>query len=386
MIRVRLERREETPLYLQILIPIASVVVALILCSGLIWLSGTDVIEAYELLLFSTFQSGYDIQDTLVKASPLLFTGLAVLVAFRAKFWNIGAEGQLMAGAIAACFIGQREWLPAFSLIPLMIVAAAIFGALWALLPALLKVRLKVDDVVTTLLLNFIMLYGVTALLEGPWRDPRSGYPNSPSVRYEAEFPLLPFLNVHLGVLLALLSAVLIWWVFARTTLGFSIRAVGHNPAAASYAGMKVGRVIVIAALVSGALAGLAGAGEVGGVRFQVTSDLSSGYGYAGIVIATLAELNPLGAIPAAFFFAIIFNGAGTMARATGVPIYLADVIQGVALVSMVAGRLFAVYRLRLLPSPLAGEGQGGGKNEGHDGVLPPSPSLPRKGGEGAPA
>ena len=131
-------------------------------------------------------------QDTLVKAAPLLLTGLAVVVAFRAKFWNIGAEGQLMAGAIAACFIGQREFLPAFSLVPLMIVGAAVFGALWALLPALLKVRLKVDDVVTTLLLNFIMLYGVTALLEGPWRDPKSGYPNSPSIRPEAEFPLLP--------------------------------------------------------------------------------------------------------------------------------------------------------------------------------------------------
>ena len=172
MIRFRLERRQDTPLYLQVVIPIAAVIVTLILCSGLVWLSGANVAEAYSLLLFSTFRSGYDIQDTLVKASPLLFTGLAVLVAFRAKFWNIGAEGQLMAGAIAACFIGEREWLPAFSLIPLMIVAAAIFGALWALLPALLKVKLKVDDVVTTLLLNFIMLYGVTALLEGPVARP----------------------------------------------------------------------------------------------------------------------------------------------------------------------------------------------------------------------
>ena len=363
MIRLRLERREDTPLYLQILIPIASVIVALIICSGLVWLSGVSVVEAYKLLLLSTFESKYDIQDTLVKAAPLLLTGLAVLVAFRAKFWNIGAEGQLMAGACAACFIGQREFLPALSLVPLMIVAAACVGALWALLPALLKVKLKVDDVVTTLLLNFIMLYGVTALLEGPWRDPRSGYPNSPSVRFEAEFPFLPFINVHLGVVLALVASILVWWIFARTTLGFRIRAVGHNPAAASYAGMNVGRVILIAALISGALAGLAGAGEVGGVRFQVTSDLSSGYGYAGIVVATLAELNPLGAIPAALFFAIIFNGAGTMARATGVPIYLADVIQGVALVSMVAGRLFALYRLRIVhaPSPLAGEGWGGG-------------------------
>ena len=403
MIRVRLERRQETPLWLQIAIPIAAVIVTLVLCSGLVALSGANVVEAYKLLLFSTFQSGYDIEDTLVKAAPLLLTGLAVVVAFRAKFWNIGAEGQLMAGAIAACYIGEREWLPAFSLVPLMIVAAAIFGALWALLPALLKVKLKVDDVVTTLLLNFIMLYGVTALLEGPWRDPRSGYPNSPSIRTEAEFPILPWLNVHLGVLIALVAALLVGWMMARTTLGFRIRAVGHNPAASEYAGIKVGRVILVAALVSGALAGLAGAGEVGGVRYQVTSDLSSGYGYAGIVIATLAELNPLGAVPAALFFAIIFNGAGTMARATGVPIYLADVIQGIALVSMVAGRLFAVYRLRLIPSPRnsgvpellspdrtsgtpdvrPGEGQGGGKAA--TSTFPPPLAPPRKGeGEGA--
>ena len=140
MIRVRLERRQESPLYLQIAIPIAAVIVTLVLCSGLVALSGANVIEAYRQLLFSTFESKYDIQDTLVKASPLLFTGLAVLVAFRAKFWNIGAEGQLMAGAIAACFIGEREWLPAFALVPLMVIGAAIFGALWALLPALLKV------------------------------------------------------------------------------------------------------------------------------------------------------------------------------------------------------------------------------------------------------
>jgi simple sugar transport system permease protein len=395
MIRVRLERRQETPLALQVLIPIASVVVALVLCAGLVALAGADIGEAYRLLLLSTFQSRYDVQDTLVKAAPLLFTGLAVVVAFRAKFWNIGAEGQLMAGAIAACFIGQREFLPAVGLVPLMVLGAALFGALWALLPALLKVRLRVDDVVTTLLLNFIMLYGVTALLEGPWRDPRSGYPNSPSVRVGAEFPLLPGLNVHLGVLLALLAAIAVWWMLTRTTLGFKIRAVGYNPAAANYAGIPVGRTIIAAALISGALAGLAGAGEVGGVRFQVTSDLSSGYGYAGIVIATLAELNPLGAVPAALFFAIIFNGAGTMARATGVPIYLAEVIQGVALVCMVAGRLFAAYKLRVGRSPaaLAGEGRGGGtivERRSSSAVdlgaraLPP-PVTPSRKGEGNP-
>jgi simple sugar transport system permease protein len=346
--RLRLERREETPLHIQILLPLAAILVALVLCGALVRLAGANVLEAYSILFRSNFQTTYDIQDMLVKAAPLLFTGLAVVVAFRAKFWNIGAEGQLMAGAIAAAYIGERAWLPAFSLVPLMVAGAAVLGALWALLPALLKVKLKVDDVVSTLLLNFIMLYGVTALLEGPWRDPKSGYPNSPSIRPEAEFPILAGYQMHLGILLALIAAIAIWWMLARTTLGFHIRAVGHNPAAANYAGVPVGRVIVIAALISGALAGLAGAGEVGGVRYQVTADLTSGYGYAGIVIATLAELNPLGAIPAALFFAIIFNGAGTMSRTLGVPIYLADVIQGVALMTMVAVRLFATYRLRV--------------------------------------
>src|SRR5262249_5919926 len=159
-------------------------------------------------------------------------------VAFRAKFWNIGAEGQLMAGAVVAGFIGERAFLPAFTLVPLMIVGAAAAGALWALLPALLNVRLKVDDVVTTLLLHSIMLSGVMALLEGPWKDPRGGYPNSPSVRPEAEFPILAGSELHLGVFLALIATVIIWWVMTRTTLGFAIRAVGHNPAAANYAGI----------------------------------------------------------------------------------------------------------------------------------------------------
>ena len=348
MIRFRLARRQETPLSVQLILPVAAVIAALILCSTLVWLSGTPVLEAYKLLFLSTFETSDDLLDTLVKASPLMFTGLAVAVAFRAKFWNIGAEGQLMAGACAAAYVGERTWLPGFSLVPLMILSAAVAGAFWAAVPALLKVKLKVDDVVTTLLLNSIILYGVMALLEGPWKDPKSGYPNSPVIRPEAEYPILAGYSLHLGVVLSVIAALLIWWMMKRTTLGFAIRAVGENQAAARYAGMPVGQVIVVAALISGGLAGLAGAGEIAGVRFRVTSDLTSGYGYAGIVIATLAELNPLGVIPAALFFAILFNGAGTMARTTGVPIYLADVIQGVALLTMVAGRLFTTYRLRL--------------------------------------
>jgi len=351
MIRIRLERRTDTPAWMQIVLPILAVIAALLICSALVALAGAPVLDAYSTLFLSTFQTLYDVQDTLVKASPLIWTGLAVAVAFRAKFWNIGAEGQLVAGAMAAGFIGQRAFLPAPLLIPLMLLGAMAAGAAWALVPALLKVKLKVDDVVTTLLLNSVMLYGLMGLLEGPWKDPVSNYPNSPMIREEAQFPILIGDTLHMGVAISFVAALVIWWLMQRTTLGFSIKAVGANPAASAYAGISVPRILLSAAALSGALAGLAGAGEVGGIRYQVVSDLSSGYGYAGIVIATLADLNPLGVVPAALFFAVIMNGADAMSRETNVPVYLANVIQGVALLTMVAGRLFTTYRIRFAAS-----------------------------------
>ncbi len=223
MIRVRLERRQETPVSVQVVLPILAVVGG----AGDLQRAG----RAFRAPMCSTptgssssrpSETSDDLLDTLVKASPLLFTGLAVAVAFRAKFWNIGAEGQLMVGACAAAYIGERTWLPGFSLVPLMIIGAALAGGLWALLPALLKVRLKVDDVVTTLLLNSIVLYGVMALLEGPWKDPKSGYPNSPVIRPAAEFPILAGYQLHLGVVLSVVAALVVWWMMKRTTLGFS--------------------------------------------------------------------------------------------------------------------------------------------------------------------
>jgi simple sugar transport system permease protein len=216
-----------------------------------------------------------------------------------------------------------------------------------------------VDDVVTTLLLNSVILYGLMGLLEGPWKDPVGNYPNSPMIREVAQFPILAGDTLHMGVALSFAAALVIWWLMERTTLGFSIKAVGANPAAAAYSGIPVGRVLLTAAAISGALAGLAGAGEVGGIRYQVVSDLASGYGYTGIVIATLADLNPLGVIPAALFFAVIMNGADAMSHETGVPVYLAHVIQGVALLTMVSGRLFTTYRLRLVRSDAAGAAHG---------------------------
>lgn len=353
--RLRIEPRARTPAWLNFLLPVIAVVATLMLCSGLIAAAGAQVIPAYGALFAGAFGSAFNSVETVVKAAPLMFTGLAVAVAFRAKFWNIGAEGQLLAGAMAAAFIGGLEGLPVWTLAPLMIVAGAIAGGLWASVPATLKLRYQVDDVVASLMLNFVMFYAMMALLDGPWRDPLSGYPDSPDIRMDAEFPILmEHTRLHLGVALALVSSVLVWLLMTRTTLGFAIRAVGENARAATHAGVPVKRVVFITAIISGGLAGLAGVGEVAGMHYQVMASLSPGYGYTGIVIATLARLNPLGVVPAALFFAAVATGAETMSRKTGVPVFLADIIQGTSLICMLIALLFANFRVRLLQTSIA--------------------------------
>jgi len=344
---LRLEARQRTPAWLNLTLPLVAIVVTLILCSGLIVLAGAGVVDAYGVMFKASLGDNYAITETLVRAAPMIFTGLAVTLAFRAKFWNIGAEGQLLAGAMASCFVGAIPMSGPLAML-LMAIAGAAAGAAVALIPALLRVRLKVDDVVSSLLLNSVVFYILMALIEGPWKDPFSGYPISPPIEESAGLPVLvEGTRLHLGVLVAVLAAPLVWFLISRTVLGFRIRVTGENPEAARYGGIDVQRVIVVAALLSGALAGLAGVGEVGGVHFQVMSDISPGYGYSGIVIAMLARLNPLGVVPVAIFLAAVMTGAEAMSRATGVPAFLSDVIQGTALLAMLVALLFTAYRIR---------------------------------------
>lgn len=343
----RLEVRTSTPAWFNLALPLLAIAATLVLCSGLIALAGAGVLESYGVMFSASLGDSYAITETLVRAAPMIFTGLAVAVAFRAKFWNIGAEGQLLAGAVASCFVGAIP-MPGPLAMLLMAVAGAAAGAAVALVPATLRVKFKVDDVVSSLLLNSVIYYALMALIEGPWKDSFSGYPISPPIEDSANFPvLIEGTRLHLGVIVAVIAAPLIWFLIARTTLGFKIRVTGENPEAARYGGINVERVLLSTALLSGALAGLAGVGEVGGVHFQVMSDISPGYGYSGIVVAMLARLNPLGVVPAAIFLAAVMTGAEAMSRATGVPAFLSDVIQGTALLAMLVALLFTAYRVR---------------------------------------
>ena len=351
---MRLERRAQVSPAWVLAAPFGAVAFTLLVSSLLVAWAGAPVGRAYALLLEGGFGSRLAITETLTRATPLILTGLAAAVAFRARLYNIGAEGQLYAGALAAVGVGGLHGgsgfeAPAWLLFPLMLAAAMAAGALLLLGPALLKSRLGVDEVVTTLLMNFIVLLGVSALLDGAMKDPTAmGWPQSVALQDALQLDkLVERSRVHTGLLVALGLAVALWVLLQRTATGFEIRAVGANPGAAGFAGMPVGWVTVKVALLSGALAGLAGAIEVAGRTGYVTLDMSPGYGYSGIVIAMLAMLNPLGVVAAAVFVAGVLVGADSMSRAVNVPTYIADVIVAVSLISMLVATMLTQYRVR---------------------------------------
>lgn len=351
---MRLERRHRASPVALALAPVGAIVFTLLVSAVLVLWAGAPVGRTYVLLLQGGFGSVFAWSETLTRAIPLILTGLAATVAFKARLFNIGAEGQLYAGALAAVAVGGLHSgtglaLPVWLLFPLMLLAAALAGALLLLGPALLKTRLGVDEVVTTLLLNFIVLLGVSALLDGAMKDPAAlGWPQSVALPGELELgKLIAQTRVHTGLLWAGALALLVWLLFEYTVLGFDIRAVGANARAAAFAGVPVTRTVMFVALLSGALAGLAGAIEVTGRTGYVTLDMSPGYGYSGIVIAMLAGLHPLGVLAAGVFVAGVLVGADTMSRALGVPTYIADVIVAASLIAVLVATLLTQYRLR---------------------------------------
>jgi general nucleoside transport system permease protein len=347
---MRLEPRPHPPRWLAAAAPLGAVALAMLLAAVPLALAGADVGSAYGQMAAASLGSWFALSETLTRATPLILTGLAVAVAFRARLWNIGAEGQLYLGAVAAVAVGSGAVAaPPQLLVPLLLAASAVAGALLMLGPTWLKLRLGVDEVVTTLLLNYVALLFVGMLLEGPMQDPMSlGWPQSTPVVADAELPrLVERTRVHAGLLVALAAAALVWLYLERTVWGFEARAVGGNARAAAFAGMPLAAVLLRTGLISGALAGLAGAGEVAGLKGYLTQDLSPGFGYSGIVVAMLAQLNPLGVVLAAVFVAAVFVGADGMSRTVGVPSYIADLVVALALLTMLLAGLVTRYRLR---------------------------------------
>jgi general nucleoside transport system permease protein len=345
---LRLERGS-APVWLRIAIPFLAVIATFIIVSVIILLSGANPFEVFYEMLIKPLTKRSARFEILVQVTPLLLCGVAVTVAFVSGYYNIGADGQLYAGALAGALLGTTlgglsPWLS----LPIMILAGCLGGAVWALIPALLKVRLGVDEVVTTLLLNYVMRFFIDALLNGPWRDPISGWPHSPEIAASVWFPqLFARTRVHLGFILAILAVLFLWWILKKTRFGLELRAVGQGQEAARFAGIKVKRTMLMAALISGAIAGLAGVNEVAGIHHYVLNGISADYGYTGVIIATFGGLSALGVMLSSFFLALIDTGSLSMSRSLGLPDYLGDIIQATLLLVTLAMLLLNRYRLR---------------------------------------
>ena len=276
---------------------------------------------------------------TLVRATPLLITGLAITLAFRAGVLNIGAEGQLLMGAAAAAAVGLAWHGPAPLVIASVLVAGIVAGGLWAALAALLKRRFGVLEVISTLMLNFVAQYVLGWLVRGPMQEPTHAYPQSATLDVTARLPIVvPGSRLHVGFVVAVVLAGVLALVLARSAAGFRVRVVGLNPRAAASAGrIDASRVAFGAFVISGALAGLAGAMEVGGVTFALYENISPGYGFSAIAVALLARLHPLGVVATAIVFGALEAGAVAMQRDAGVPSVVVNVVEAVLILLVVA-------------------------------------------------
>ncbi|MGI9393440.1 MAG: ABC transporter permease [Boseongicola sp.] len=346
---MRIEPRDNTSRAFTIAIPILAAIVALALAAIPLWFAGANVIDAYGEMITGVFGSVFSISEMLTRATPLIFTGLAAALAFRAKLWNIGAEGQLYLGAMAAVAIGSGAFdVPGIVLMPLIIVLGAAAGAAGLVVPTFLKTRFGADEVVTTLLLNFVILIFLQMMLEGPLQDPMGlGWPQSSPILDQGMLPpLMDRMRVHSGLIIAIVAAGVAQFMLARSVWGFKLRAVGENAAAARHAGIRVNRSLYGVAIISGGLAGLAGVSEVAGLKGYLTADLSPGFGFTGIVGAMLVGLSPVGVVIAALFIASVFVGADSMSRAMGVSSFLADLIVSMSLLCVLVGGFVARYRI----------------------------------------
>ena len=344
-------RLEKTgaPLWFRGLIPVITLVLTFIITSGLIIWGKANPFEAYYYFLIDPLSGRVSFLEVLVKSTPLIFTGIAVTVAFVTGYYNIGAEGQLYAGALAAAWLGTvLGGVPIPIAIVLMLLGGFVAGMLWALVPALLRVYLNVDEVVTTLLTNSIILFIISAILNGPWRDPQSGWPQSPEIAENTRLPqLVARSRLHFGFVLALIAVAVVWFVLTRTSFGLKLRAVGLGKEGARFAGIPVERTMLTAALISGGIAGIAGYVEVAGIQYHLIGELSPGYGYTGIIIATMGGLSALGVAGSALFFGLVETGAQTVSRALGVPVYLGEVTQATMLLVILGMFLLQRYRIR---------------------------------------
>jgi simple sugar transport system permease protein len=330
-------------------VPVLSILLALIAAGLVLLLSGENPIEVYRAIVRGSLGDRFAIAETFVKMIPLLLAGLGVSIAFRMQLWNIGAEGQFYFGAIAAtgtALFLVPDW-PAILLIPAMAVAGLVGGAVWGGIPGALRAYLGANETITSLLLNYVAILFADYLVLNPWKNPQGfGFPGTKPFPDASYLPNYGTYRVHLGLVFGLAAAALLWVALRRTRWGYELSVMGENPRAARYAGMRTRRQIVVVMALSGALAGLAGMSEVAGIAHQLQRNLSPGYGYTAILVAWLARLNPLGIVGVSFLLAALLVGGDQLQLAVGLPSSVAPMIQGAILFFLLGGEVLTRYRL----------------------------------------
>lgn len=346
-----IERQPTASRLVTVLLPVVSVFLALLLGAIVLLTAGHDPLAVYGAMFNGAFGSTNGLAETLVKTIPLLLAALGVSIAFRMLLWNIGAEGQLHLGAIFAT--GTALYLlpsaPSYVIIPAMVLAGFIGGALWGLVPGVLRAYFKVNEIITSLMLNYVAILFSEYLVHGPWRNPQGfGFPGTASFPDTAWLPRLLPTRVHLGLLFGLIAALVLFVILRRTVWGYEIRVIGENKRAARYAGMNIARNILLVMALSGGLAGIAGMSEVSGVAHQLQRNLSPGYGYTAIIVAWLAKLNPWVIVLVSFLFAGLLVGGDQLQASMGLPAAIAPMLQGTILFFLLGGEALARYRIRV--------------------------------------
>jgi len=338
--------RENVPAWLTYGTPVFTVVAALAVGAIALIALNVDPIAAYTVMFVNTLTTEFGLRETVIKTVPLILTALAVYLPLKAGLWNIGAEGQLLFGALAGTWVATNIALPWFGLIPLMFVASAVAGAFWAGVPAWLRARYGVNEIITSLLLVFVAANLKNYLLRGPMQDPTGNFPQSALFSEAATIPGLFGTGVHAGLLVALAMVGLTYVFMRKTRLGFSVTLVGDNDEAAEQAGISKYWVYILVFLIAGILAGLAGISEIAGVQGRYRASFNPGYGFTAIVIALLGRNGAFKVLLAAAFFALIFVGGSSLEVALGVPAALVEVLQALIILFLITAEFFKSYRV----------------------------------------
>lgn len=344
---LKIEKREINNPYILTAIRMVGIFLAMITGGIFLQFTGHEPLAVYRTMTEGVFGSAYGFNETVVKTIPLLLAALGISVAFRMKLWNIGAEGQIYVGAIAASGIALKFGdLPTYLLIPFMLLGGFAGGAVWALVPAVARAWWGTNETITTLMMNYIGILWTDYLVFGPWKDPNGfNFPITPEFSEAAFLPAFGKTRVHMGIIIALLLAGILYVFIYHTILGYEIRVAGENSEAARYAGMKVRRNILVALFISGGIAGIAGMTEVAGITHRLQSGFSPGYGYSAIIIAWLSRLNPIAIVGVSFLFGGLLVG-GYAVQTSGLPASTALMLQGLILFFVLGGEFFTRYRV----------------------------------------